>query len=58
MITLAEWLLARKVISRVRSTFELSLGMETLFRCPTVAELTEHVDTLCWRGPRDVMIAY
>jgi len=41
-------LMATQVISRVRQAFEIELPLRNLYEYPTVAELAERVEILCW----------
>jgi acyl-coenzyme A synthetase/AMP-(fatty) acid ligase/acyl carrier protein len=41
-------LLATKVISRIRREFQIDLPLQALFMTPTVAGLSEAVDTMLW----------
>jgi amino acid adenylation domain-containing protein len=41
-------LLATRVISRIRDQFKIDLPLRTLFMTPTVADISEAVDTVIW----------
>jgi acyl carrier protein len=41
-------LLATRVISRIRDQFKIDLPLRTLFMTPTVADISEAVDTVMW----------
>jgi len=41
-------LMTLRVISRLREAFEVELSVKNIFDSPTIAELAETVDTLCW----------
>jgi acyl carrier protein len=41
-------ILATQVVSRIRDQFEIDLPLRTLFMTPTIAEVSEAVDTILW----------
>jgi amino acid adenylation domain-containing protein len=41
-------LLATQVISRLRQTFAIELPLQTLFQTPTVAQLSDYIETIHW----------
>jgi len=41
-------LLATQVISRLRQAFGIELRLQTLFEAPTLGELSERLETICW----------
>ena len=41
-------LLATRVAARLRDAFRIELALRTLFEAPTIAELGERIDTICW----------
>jgi acyl carrier protein len=47
-------LLVTRVISRLHKTFQVNLPLRTLFEAPTLADLAERIETVCWaaQGPR------
>lgn len=48
-------LLATRVLSRIQEMFEIRLSLQTIFECPTIAELSDRIGTLTWakHGSRD-----
>ena len=41
-------LLATQVLSRLRQAFGIAIPLNTLFEMPTVSELSDHIDIMCW----------
>ncbi len=41
-------LLATQIISRIRNNFQIELALRYLFQEPTIAQLAELIDNLCW----------
>ncbi|MDM8527781.1 amino acid adenylation domain-containing protein [Anaerolineales bacterium HSG24] len=41
-------LLATQIISQIRDNFQVEISLRSLFEGPTIAELTQHIETLYW----------